>query len=437
MMKTTPLDDWVSLTLGSEGRLSIAQLRDYQLGKLRTTLEYVISHSRFYKNHLREIDAAAIRSVDGLSQVPFTHPEMLAENFNDFLCASPRDISRIVTLSTSGTTGRPKRIAFTPEDQESTVDFFHHGMKTFADSSDRVIIFLPGYAEGSVGRLLSKAVSRIGCESKIFGPIKNPEQALKVLVDEKITCAVGIPTQMLALSRYAGSASPAIRIQLKSVLLSTDYLPRAIADSLAQVWGCDVYDHYGMTEMGLGGAVECSAHAGYHMREPDLLFEIVDPVTGQPVEDGEYGEVVFTTLTRQGMPLIRYRTGDRSRFINQLCSCGSVLRRMDRISGRIRGGVRLDGGLSISVEQLDEIVFQYPGISEYSAEMHNRDGCDCLVLTMRPAKKAFDGRQIARKLGRLPIEDLIKRKRLKLDIREGDTGFFTAGTAKRSIVDRR
>jgi phenylacetate-CoA ligase len=431
MMKTTPLDDWVLLKLHAAGSPSVSQLQDYQLGKFRETLEYVTSQSRFYKSHLRAIDPASIQSADSISQIPFTCPEMLAGNFTDFLCVPPKDISRIVTLSTSGTTGRPKRVAFTPEDQELTVDFFCHGMKTFADSSDRVIIFLPGSTKGSVGHLLSKAVSRIGCECKIFGPVGNPEPALNALVEEKITCAVGIPSQMFALSRHA------IRIQLKSVLLSTDYLPRAVADALAQVWGCDVYDHYGMTEMGLGGAVECSARAGYHMREPDLLFEIVDPSSGQPVKDGEYGEVVFTTLTRRGMPLIRYRTGDRSRFIIQPCPCGSALRRMERLSGRICEAVLLDGGFSVSITQLDEIVLRDPFISTFSAEMHRKGGCDRLVLTIQSVQGKFDAEKIVLEICRLSIGELIKQGCLKLDIREGDVGYFTTGTAKRSIVDRR
>ena len=89
--------------------------------------------------------------------------------------------------------------------------------------------------------------------------------------------------------------------------------------------------------MGLGGGVECEAHLGYHLREADLYFEIIDPNTGRLVPAGEYGEVVFSTLTRRGMPLIRYRLGDRCRFLPGRCPCGSGLRLMERVSGRFEG----------------------------------------------------------------------------------------------------
>ncbi len=437
-MEITPLENWMSGRLHLKERLSIVHLQKYQLDQLRKTLEHAALHSRFYKEHLKGIDPSSIRSMVDVAQLPFTEPRMLAECPNDFLCVSPKDISRIVTLSTSGTTGRPNRIAFTPEDQELTVDFFHHGMMTFTASSDRVIIFLPGETEGSVGDLLKRGLRRFGCEGIVFGPIIDYGQALKTLVDAKGTCAVGIPSQILALSRYEGPESSEQEIRLRSVLLSTDYVPEAVADSLAQTWGCEVYGHYGMTEMGLGGAVECGARNGYHMRDVDLLFEIIDPVTETPVESGAYGEVVFSTLTRHGMPLIRYRTGDRARFLTQPCPCGSVLRRMERISGRISEAVRLYGGSSISMAQLDEVLFRNPCVSAFAAEISVIDGCDCLTLIVQPVRRPVDVEKIEFALCRHPsIRDPVRQGRLRLDIREGDVHYFTTGTSKRFIADRR
>jgi phenylacetate-CoA ligase len=437
-MGITPLDNWVSSRLHIAERPSISQLLEYQLEKLRKTLEHVLPRSRFYREQLKGFDAKSIRSMEDVARLPFTESEALAERFNDFLCVSPKDISRIVTLNTSGTTGRPKRIAFTPEDQDLTTDFFHHGMMTLAGESDRVIIFMPGKTEGSVGDLLRKALSQSGCESIVFGPISDYSRALKTLIDIKPDCAVGIPSQLLALSRYREFEFSAEQIRLKSVLLSADYIPLSVADSLKRKWGCEVFGHYGMTEMGLGGGVECSAHNGYHMRDADLLFEIIDPVAGKPVEAGEYGEVVFSTLTRQGMPLIRYKTGDWSRFLTQPCPCGSALNRMERISGRIGEAVRLYNGASISISQLDEVLFRNSSVSAYSAEICIQDGCDCLVLTVQSAQCSVDAHQIAVELcRRYSMGDLIKQGHLRLDIREGDAEYFTTGAAKRFIADRR
>jgi phenylacetate-CoA ligase len=420
----TSLEKWVEGRLKVKGRVSLPRLQEYQIAQFRETVAYVKLNSRFYKQHLQDIDPDSIQSMKDIESIPFTEPEMLAGHFNDFLCVSPRDISRIVTLSTSGTTGRPKRIAFTPEDQELIVDFFHHGMRTLVQSSDRVLIFMPGETEGSVGDLLSKSLSRLGCESILFGPVVDYGNALKTLLDAKPDCAVGIPSQLFALSRISAN-----RTSLKSVLLSADCSSPAVIDSLKLAWGCEVYDHYGMTEMGLGGALECSAHQGYHMRDADLLFEIIDPVGGRPVKDEEYGEIVFSTLTRRGMPLIRYRTGDWSRLLTPLCPCGSVLKRMERISGRYNQAVQLQDGSRISMGELDEIMYREPCVSAYSAELRMEGGCDCLVLTVASSEgHAIESERIA--------AELCSRK-LKLVVRVGDPGYFTNGTAKRFISDKR
>jgi phenylacetate-CoA ligase len=132
--------------------------------------------------------------MEDVARLPFTQPADLAARPHDFWCVPPHDIGRIVTLSTSGTTGRPKRIGFTPEDQELIIDFFHHGMTTLVRQSDRVIIFLPGETEGSVGDLLKKALSRFGCEGILFGPIYDYGQAVRTLFALKPSCAVGFFT---------------------------------------------------------------------------------------------------------------------------------------------------------------------------------------------------------------------------------------------------
>ena len=204
----------------------------------------------------------------------------------------------------------PKRIYFTGEDQELTVDFFRWAISTMVGPGWRVLILLPGERPGSVGDLLAAALKRLGAVGVPHGLIREASQTLDVMEEERIDALVGIPVQVLALARQSkGRAAPG------RVLLSADYVPDSIKKELHSVWGCEVYTHYGMTEMGFGGGMECEARQGYHLRETDLYVEIVDPETGNPVLDGEPGEVVFTTLTRRGMPLIRYRTGDVSRFL--------------------------------------------------------------------------------------------------------------------------
>lgn len=124
---------------------------------------------------------------------------------------------------------------------------------------------------------------------------------------------------------------------MKCVLLSAEYVSPQSRAAIRGAWGCRVFEHYGMTEMGLGCAVSCGERSGCHIRESDLYLEIIDPQTGRVLPDGEEGEVVFTTLTRRGMPFIRYRTGDWSSFLTEPCRCGSILKRISRVGDRSMG----------------------------------------------------------------------------------------------------
>ena len=154
---------------------------------------------------------------------------------------------------------------------------------------------------------------------------------------------------------------------VRYALLSTDTVPASLAAAVEQAWGCAVFNHYGMTEMGLGGGVECQARRGYHLREADLLFEVVDPATGRPLPEGETGEVVFTTLTRRGMPLIRYRTGDLSHFIPGPCPCGAALRTLARVEGRIANRITIGAHGVLTLAELDETLFAVPDVTDYRA----------------------------------------------------------------------
>lgn len=433
-MIRTPLENWIADKAGITGRPDPARLLEYQLYMLRHTLHHAKANSRFYKERLSGIEPDSIVSLHDLTRLPLTSAADLTANPNDFLCVSPRDIGRIVTLSTSGTTGNPKRLFFTEADQELTVDFFHHGMTTLADTDDRVMIFMPGAIEGSVGDLLKKALSRFGCGGIVYGPIRDNADALDALIREKATCIVGIPAQIVTLART--SLEKRTPLKLKSVLLSADYVPLAATPVIERAWNAAVYSHYGMTETGLGGGVECACRDGYHLREADLLVEIIDPVTGLPVPDGAEGEVVFSTLTRRGMPLIRYRTGDRARFLTAPCPCGTVLRRLGRVSGRFSEAISLQCGNTLSITELDELILSCAHTAAYSAQLTTAADGDRLSICVQPSGPAFDRGQLENKL-LTALGQRLEKARLTLELQVGTVDFFTNGTSKRKITDNR
>ena len=338
-MKKCTLDKWIQNKIGAADLevLSRERLLDYQLMQIKRTLDHAIENSRFYREKLKGFKNSTLGSIYEISELPFTAPDDLIRYGREMICVSDSRISRIVTLNTSGSTGAPKRVYFTEEDQELTVDYFHHGMQNLVDESDTLLILLPCKTPGSVGDLLARGLTRLGCGVVSYGfPDTGSLEVLNelkdIIIKEKVTSMVGSPKEVQSLAGFTAGCVESL--QIRTVLLSTDHIPDPLRDRIAGFWGCRVFEHYGMTEMGLGGAVSCETLTGYHPRENDLYFEIIDTETGKEAQEGEYGEVVFTTLTRTGMPLIRYRTGDRSRWIPGQCPCGSILKRMDKVLPR-------------------------------------------------------------------------------------------------------
>ncbi len=366
MPELTPLHPWIAQKIGcAPEALTRAAIAAYQLDRLNETLALCRARSPFYRQKLAGLPEKRAALAD-LQALPFTTAEDVRERPLSLLTVSQSEIARVVTLDSSGTSGPPKRLYFTAADQELTRDFFHVGMATFTKPGDRVLILLPGERPGSVGDLLAQALPRLGGTGIPHGLVTDVAQALGILHAEKATGVVGMPVQVLALVR-ASAAQQFPRPQLKSVLLTTDHVPAAIVQAVEAAWDCTVYNHYGMTEMGLGGGVECAARTGYHLREADLFFEVVDPQTGEPVADGTYGELVFTTLTRRGMPLLRYRIGDISRFLSGACGCGTALRRLEAVRFRWHGRFPHIPSHFLTMADLDDAIFPLPGVLDFAA----------------------------------------------------------------------
>ena len=365
---TTPLDAWIAGKIGLVAGESLSeQLARYQLARLNETIARAKRGSPFYRRLYAVNGLRPLVSLGDLASYPLLSSQEVAGQGIQMLCVSQSQVERIVTLQSSGTTGVPKRVFFTKEDQEETRDFFACGVSTFAKKGDKALILLPGDKPGSVGALLQEGLPRIGVRPVLYGLAEAAAGAVQALVKEKADILIGIPVQVLAMAYY-WERNQATQWKPGAVLLSTDYVPAAISETLQRIWGCKVYAHYGMTEMGLGGGIECAAHNGYHLREADLYFEIIDPVSGCVMPDGAYGEVVFTTLTRKGMPLIRYRTGDLSRIITEPCACGSRLRRLEAVRTRKNTAVPLAGGF-LTMAELDEVLFRLPDVIDFTAQL--------------------------------------------------------------------
>ncbi len=335
-MKKSRLENWIAEKVRGHAEIDLTEnrIRRYQLGRLRETIEYVAEKSPFYRKQLKGFSAKDLRTLEDFEQFPFTTPQDIRQHGPQFLCVSQSEIQRVVTLLDSKE--QPRRVYFTRQDLELTVDFFCHGMSGIVERGQKVLILLPGPRPDSVGYLLARALKLMGVQGIVYGLVQDRLNTANKIRKQEIDCLVGMPTQVLSIAKHTGAKAipPG---QIKSVLLSPDaclrspYVLSTIVNELHGIWNCPVFKHYGTTEMGFGGGVECSALSGYHLREADLYFEIVDKHSGMPMHRGELGEIVFTTLTRNGMPLIRYRTSHFARFLEETCQCGTVLRRMETV----------------------------------------------------------------------------------------------------------
>lgn len=399
-MRVTTLEAWIAEKIGlADLPMWQENLEAYQLERLRQVVEMARRCSPFYRQHLRGVQIAQLQSREDVCQLPFVNAGHLMYLPQRLLCQHPGKISRVVSLSSSGTTGPCKRLYFTRADQELTLDFFHRGMETLAGPGDRALLLFPGRRPDGLNDLLARALGRLAVKAYL-PPGADPAQVLDFIAREKVNLLIGSPVAVLTLARWRSKMAPDT---VRKVLLSADYVPQVLVQAVESAWDCEVFEHYGMTEMGLGGGVECAAHRGYHFREADLLLEIIDPDSGRPVADGQPGELVFTTLTREGMPLIRYRSGDITRFLKEPCPCGSTLQRVDKVKGRLGAEADLGWG-KLFLQELDEKLFSLEGVVNFSAGLHQRDDKVRLCLEVETTQRVeLSSRQVLDILVGIPV----------------------------------
>jgi phenylacetate-CoA ligase len=376
-LPVSPLEEWTARRLGVDG-LTREVIEQWQVERLQEVVAWARARSPFYRELYGSVPVWSFGSLRGAAALPFVERVALRDRGQDLVCVSLGDIARVVTLPTSGSTGAPKRLWFTEEDLELTADHFRHGMRALVEPGDHVLVLMPGQAPGSVGALLREGLGRDGIEVDSYGFVDDCDRVAGRIMEFGADSLVGVPGQVVRLARSeAGRRIGPGRV--KSVLLSGDHVTPAMRAAIEQAWDCSVFEHYGSTEVGLGGAVQCHAHAGLHVREADLLFEVVDPLSGAPLPDGAEGELVVSTLTRRGMPLIRYRTGDLVRMAAEPCPCGSVLRCVQRVVGRREDRAVLNGGGVLTVADLDEAVYGVEGVLGFTARLERGPSGDRLT----------------------------------------------------------
>lgn len=342
-MNRTRLDAFIEQLEGIP-HLTREALEELQLRRLNDML----ARMREAKVHYRDLPEK-LDSLSDLQKLPFTTAQMLGAHPGRYLLTSQSDVARVISGATSGTTGPAKRVFYTETDTAHTVWLFEAGIGEMLQPGEKCFIAFPFTGPFGLGDLIAQAVKNLGGIPIRAGFGQTWAEALDLLRETKPETYIGFPVVLLSLARLWGEGFP-----IRRALVSADACPDGVMTELEAILGNRLYPHYGSRECGLGGAVTCPAFEGTHLRENHIIPEIIDE-HGNVLPDGEYGELVLTTIGLEAMPLIRYRTGDFTRILPP-CPCGGVTKRLDNVS-------RQEG--EISMEVLDSVLFRIPILADY------------------------------------------------------------------------
>ena len=355
-------------------------MKPQQLELIKKQLERVTSiDGGFYQEKFKGIDISAINSKEDFEKLPFSWKGDLRDAYPLGLQAVPdNEVVRI--HSSSGTTGTPVIIPYTKKDVDDWAIMFERCYRVAGVTDlDRVHI-TPGYGLWTAGIGFQAGAERLGAMCIPMGP-GNTDKQLQMMQDMKSTVLCATSSYALLLAEEIAKRGIGDKIHLKKGVIGSERWGEKMRNRIAEELGVDLYDIYGLTEVyGPGIGISCDHKCGMHYWDDYLYFEIVDPKTGEQVPEGEIGELVITTLVKEGAPLIRYRTHDLTRFIPGECPCGSKYPRIDTLIGRTDDMIKVKG-VNIFPSQIEEILKTVPGISsEYQVMIDHLNGKDILTL---------------------------------------------------------
>lgn len=339
-----------------------------QLEKLQKTVKHAYDNVPHYKEAFDAAGVAPedIKTLDDIRKLPFITKENLAANYPTGLFAVPhKDIMRI--HASSGTTGKPKIVGYTKGDLDMWGECVARGFAMAGADKEDVIQIAYGYGlfTGGLG-------AHIGAETMgaMVIPMSsgNTQKQLMFMQDMKSTVLCCTPSYALTIAEQVEKAGlvPGKDIHLKAGVFGAEPWTQAMRDSIEEKLGIRAHDIYGLSEiMGPGVSMSCEYNCGMHVQEDYFYMEVVDPDTLEPVPDGEKGELVITTLGKEGMPLIRYRTRDICYLMREKCECGRTSVRMSRVFGRtddmliIRGVNVFPSQVETVIDKFDELTVNY------------------------------------------------------------------------------
>jgi len=383
-----------------------AGLREHQLKGLQWTVSRAYSRSDFYRDRMKAADVRPedIRTLEDIGKLPFTSADDLRNDYPFPLRAA--DFSEIVRIhSSSGTTGKRKVLCYTQKDIDDWAYMFGRCYEMAGVTQKDRIQICVGYGLWTAGVGFQNGCERFGALAIPIGP-GNMEMQCTFLVDMQTTVVCSTASMALLLAEEVHRLGLREKIRLRKVILGAERASYSMIRTIKDLLGIEeVYDITGLTELyGPGTGLSCTYNTGIHYWADFYILEILNPETLQPVAPGEIGEMVFTTLCKEGSPLIRYRSRDLTRLLNDDCPCGCGLPRHDKILGR-SDDMFILRGVNVYPGQIDEILSGINGTgSEYQIHLERRDdGKDYMTIKV---ERGANGHEISDKA----LSEAIARK---------------------------
>lgn len=369
------------------------QLEALQLERLQHQLGYVYDRVPLYREKFDAagFDPTSMRSLDELSRIPFTLKDDLRSAYPFGMFAAPmRDIVRV--HASSGTTGQITVVGYTRNDISMWSDLMARTLVCGGASADDVVQVAYGYGLFTGGLGLHYGSERLGA---ITIPISggNTQRQVQVMKDFGVTVLACTPSYSLLIAEVAADMGIDVRdLPLRVGVFGAEPWSENMRRQVEDALGITAIDIYGLSEvLGPGVASECVHQNGLHVNEDHFLIEVVNPETLEPVPDGAYGEVVFTTLTKEGIPVIRYRTRDISRVVPGECSCGRTFRRLERITGRT-DDMLIIRGVNVFPSQIEQVLTGIENVApHYQVILGKKGALDSVEVRVEVAPDfAFD-----------------------------------------------
>ena len=355
------------------------KINEKQLAQVNDRIKALVSAGSFYGKKLMEKNITSVHSAEEFENLPFSEKNDLRDAYPLGLMTAPEE--EIVRIhSSSGTTGLPVIIPYTAKDVDDWGEMFKRCYEVAGITNKDRIQITPGYGLWTAGIGFQNGCEKLGAMAIPMGP-GNTNKQIQMMQDMKSTVLCSTSSYALLLAEEIEKRGIKDKIMLKKGVIGSERWGKAMRERISSILGIELYDIYGLTEIyGPGIGINCSESEYMHYWDDYLYLEIIDPVTLKPLPDGEWGEIVITTLVKEGAPLIRYRTHDLSRIIPEKCTCGRCWPRIDIIKGRTDDMMKIKG-VNVFPAQIEEVLHQFPEVSsEYQIRISHLDGKDTMRL---------------------------------------------------------